>query len=115
MNIKLAFSVRGISKTACMHLSACIQNGIAFTGCNNNEIVVHRNRIEFGRSILSDALDYNGYIIPNMLLKNGFVTYTFGSNMSCSLSGVIEYVGDFPPTEPDNSSVYNELIRKFEV
>lgn len=110
MNIKLAFSVRGISKTACMHLSSVIHNGIQFVGCNN-EIIVHRNKIEFGESVLPEVLASEGYIYPNYFCKNGCVTYIFGDNLSCSLFGIIDYTGVFTPTEPDVPNVYKELYR----
>lgn len=114
INISLDSSVHHITKTAAMALSGNLQTGIAFTYNPSPRIVIYKDRIEFGRCLDATAASASGLIFANFYMEYGNVVYRFGSNLKCSFfNRTIDYVGCFPPTQPDNEELFNMIYPRF--
>lgn len=114
MNIRLDSSVQHITKTACMVFSGTIQNGLMLTNNINANIVIYKDRIEFGKCYHPDLEYVTGLIFPNFYKEYGNIVYRFGTGFKCSVwNKTLDYVGVFPPTEPDNSEIFRLIYPKF--
>lgn len=112
MNIQLDSSVNSISRTAAYHLSGTIQTGVFLS--QNSNVVIYKNRIEFGRCNNPDLQGASGMIAPNFYIEYGNVVYHFGVNLKCGwLSKQIDYVGTMKPTAPDNVEIFNLIYPRF--
>jgi hypothetical protein len=90
MKIKIDSHVRGITRTACYHLSGIIAETLMVTG--KDELIIFKDRILFRKGFFSA------------------IAYNYQSNLRYS-NGIIDYVGFNPPSEPDNVMIFNELYR----
>lgn len=90
MKIKVDSYVRGITKTACYHLSGIIGYYLSQTG--KDELIIFKDKIMFRKGFF------------------GAITYHYQGNLFYN-NGIIDFVGVMPPTEPDNVMVFNELYR----
>lgn len=116
LRIRLDSSVKHISRTACMHLSSSLENGLLLSANPDAEIVIFNNRIEFGRCLRSELAGTSGRLdyFPNFYMEYGNIVYHFGSNLKCSLLGkTIDYVGSFAPTVPDNNDIFQLIYPRF--
>ncbi len=114
IHISLDSSVRHITRVAAMALSGNLQTGISFTCNPSANIVIYKDRIEFGRCLDSQAASGAGLIMANFYMEYGNIVYRFGSNIKCSfLNKTIDYIGCFPPTLPDNQELFNMIYPRF--
>lgn len=112
INVRLDSSVKSITRTAACHLSSVIANGIMLA--QNNEVVIYKDRIDFGRCSNPEIQGMSGNIAPNFFIEYGNVIYRFGSNIKCRwLSKQIDYVGVMAPTSPDNPEIFNLIYPRF--
>lgn len=112
LNIRLDNSVKSISRVAAYHLSSVIANGIMLS--KNNEIIIYKNHIDFGRCNNTEIQGISGNIAPNFYMEYGNIIYRFGSNLKCGwFSKQIDYVGTMPPTSPDNTKIFNLIYPRF--
>ena len=84
INVRLDSSVKSISRTAACHLSSVIANGIMLA--QNNDVVIYKDRIDFGRCSNPEIQGMSGNIAPNFYMEYGNVIYRFGSNLKCGLA-----------------------------
>lgn len=111
-NIHLDSSVKSITRTAAYHLSSAIQNGMLIS--NNSNVTIYKNRIEFGKCNNPSFQNKTGQVAPNFYIEYGNVVYYFGNNLKCGwLSKQLDYCGTFPPTSPDNESIFNLIYPRF--
>lgn len=112
INVRLDSSVKSITRTAACHLSSVIANGIMLA--QNNDVVIYKDRIDFGRCSNPEIQGMSGNIAPNFYMEYGNVIYRFGSNLKCGwFSKQIDYVGTMAPTSPDNPEVFNLIYPRF--
>lgn len=112
LNICLDSSVKSISRTAACHLSSVIANGIMLA--QNNDVVIYKDRIDFGRCSNPEIQGMSGNIAPNFYMEYGNVIYRFGSNLKCGwFNKQIDYVGTMAPTFPDNPEIFNLIYPHF--
>lgn len=112
VNIHLDSSVKSITRTAAYHLSSAIQNGMLIS--NNNDITIYKNRIDFGKCTNPNFQGKTGMVAPNFYIEYGNVMYYFGNNLKCGwLHKQLDYCGEFPPTSPDNESIFNLIYPRF--
>lgn len=112
MNIRLDSSVKSISRVAAYHLSSVIANGIIMS--QSNEVVIYKNRIDFGKCNNAEFQGVSGNIAPNFYIEYGNVIYRFGSNLKCGwFSKQIDYIGTMAPTAPDNPEIFNLIYPRF--
>lgn len=112
INVRLDGSVKSISRTAAYHLSSVIANGIMLS--QNNNIIIYKDRIDFGRCSNPEIQGKSGNIAPNFYIEYGNVIYRFGSNLKCGwLSKQIDYVGTMAPTSPDNPEIFNLIYPRY--
>ncbi len=112
INVRLDSSVKSISRAAACHLSSVIANGIMLA--QNNDVVIYKDRIDFGRCSNPEIQGMSGNIAPNFYMEYGNVIYRFGSNLKCGwLSKQIDYVGTMAPTSPDNPEIFNLIYPRF--
>lgn len=112
ININLDSSVKSISLTAAYHLSSIIGNGIMLS--RNNDIVIYKDRIDFGRCYNPELKGISGNIAPNFYIEYGNVIYRFGSNLKCGwFKKQIDYVGTLAPTSPDNPDIFRLIYPRF--
>ena len=92
--------------------SSVIANGIMLA--QNNDVVIYKDRIDFGRCSNPEIQGMSGNIAPNFYMEYGNVIYRFGSNLKCGwFSKQIDYVGTMAPTSPDNPEVFNLIYPRF--
>lgn len=114
LSVMLDSSVKHITSSAAMALSGVIQNGIMLTQNPNANIVIYKNRIDFGRSINPDLNGFSGLIFTNFYKEYENVIYRYGCNIKCSFWGnTLDYVGAFAPSRPDNADIYQLIYPKF--
>lgn len=107
-------SVKHISRVACMALSGTIENGLMLSSNYSAQIVIYKDRIDFGECYNPDFQGVSGLLFPNFYMEYGNVIYRYGCNLSCSFWGkTIDYVGAFAPTSPDNEQIYNLIYPRF--
>ena len=112
INVRLDHSVKSISRTAACHLSSVIANGIMLA--QNKDVVIYKDRIDFGRCSNPEIQGMSGNIAPNFYMEYGNVIYRFGSNLKCGwLSKQIDYVGTMAPTSPDNYEIFKLIYPRF--
>lgn len=112
INVRLDNSVKSISRTAAYHLSSVITNGIMLS--QNNDVIIYKDRIDFGRCINPEIQGMSGNIAPNFYMEYGNIIYRFGSNLKCGrFSKQIDYVGTMAPTSPDNPEIFNLIYPRF--
>lgn len=112
INVRLDSSVKSISRAAACHLSSVIANGVMLS--QNNDVVIYKDRIEFGQCNDPSLQGRKGIIAPNFYMEYGNVIYRFGSNLKCGwLSKKIDYVGLMAPTSPDNTEIFNLIYPRF--
>ena len=112
INVRLDSSVKSITRTAACHLLSVIANGIMLA--QNNDVVIYKDRIDFGRCSNPEIQGMSGNIAPNFYMEYGNVIYRFGSNLKCGwFSKQIDYVGTMAPTSPDNPEVFNLIYPRF--
>ena len=112
LNISLDSSVKSISRTAACHLSSVIAMGISLS--QNDEIVIYKDRIDFGRCANPKIQGTSGNIAPNFYMEYGSVIYRFGSNLKYGwFSKQIDYVGAMAPKIPDNPEIFNLIYPRF--
>ena len=114
LTIILDPSVKHITKVACMALSGVIENGLVLSENPSANIVIYKDRIDFGRCNNAELLAMSGLIFPNFYKEYESIVYHYGTNLKCSYWGkTLDYVGAFPPTVPDNLQLYNLIYPKF--
>ena len=114
LNIQLDSSVKSITKVAAMCLSGSIENGIFIAQNRNPNIVIYKNRIEFGKCYNPQFQGYSGTIMPNFFLEFGNLVYYFDRAYKHSfLSKKLDYQGIFAPSIPDNEEIFNMIYPKF--
>ena len=114
LSIRLDPSIRHISKVACMAISGTIENGLLLTANPAANIVIYKDKIDFGPCINPELSSASGLIFPNFYKEYNSIVYRFGNNIKCSFWGkTLDYVGNFPPTSPDNVQLYNLIYPKF--
>ena len=112
LNIRLDNSVKSISRVAAYHLSSVIANGMMIS--QNNDVVIYKDRIDFGRCNNAEFQGVSGNIAPNFYIEYGNIVYRFGSNLKCGwFSKQIDYVGTMAPTSPDNPEIFNLIYPRF--
>lgn len=112
INVRLDSSVKSITRTAACHLSSVIANGIMLA--QNNDVVIYKDRIDFGRCSNPKFQGMSGNIAPNFYMEYGNVIYRFGSNLKCGwFNKQIDYVGTIAPTSPDNLEIFNLIYPRF--
>ena len=112
INVRLDSSVKSISRSAAYHLSSIIANGVMLS--QNNDAIIYKDRIDFGRCNNPKCQGVSGNIAPNFYMEYGNVIYRFGSNLKCGwLSKQIDYVGTMAPTSPDNPEIFNLIYPRF--
>ncbi len=114
IRISLDSSVHHITRVAAMALSGNLQTGISLTCNPSANIVIYKDRIDFGRCYDSQAAAGAGLIMTNFYMEYGNIVYRFGSNIKCSFwSKTIDYTGNFPPSQPDNQELFNMIYPRF--
>lgn len=112
INVRLDSSVKSISRIAAYHLSSVIANGIMMS--QNNDVVIYKDHIDFGKCINPEFQGVSGNIAPNFYMEYGNVIYRFGSSLKCGwFSKQIDYVGVMAPTSPDNPEIFNLIYPRF--
>lgn len=114
VNISLDSSVKHITKVACMALSGNIVNGIVFTKNPSPNIVIYKDKIDFGTCLDPDLQSHSGLLFANFYKEYNRIVYRFGPNIKCSFwSKTIDYVGAFPPSVPDDARIFNLIYPRF--
>lgn len=121
IRITLGSSVSSITKEACMFLSGIIENGILLTANPTACVVIYNDRIDFGKTYdenlknVSGSLQHVNELLSSFYIEYGNVVYRWKSFLiKCSLfRKQLKYVGNFPPTEPDNTQIFNLIYPKF--
>lgn len=114
LKMSLDPSVRHITRTACMALSGAIQNGLYLTQNPSSDIIIYKDRIDFGRCLNPEFSRLSGYIFPNFYIEYGNIIYRYGDNIKHSFwSRTIDYTGVFPPSVPDNAQLFNLIYPRF--
>ena len=114
ITISLDPSVKHITKVACMAISGAIENGLVLTQNPSAHIVIYKDRIDFGHCYNAELSVMSGLIFPNFYKEYGNIIYRYGNNLKCSFFGKeLDYVGAFPPSDPDNIPLYNLIYPKF--
>ena len=114
LKISLDSSVKHITKTACMHLSGVLENGIVLSANPYANIVIYKDKIEFGSCMNQELSSVSGLVYPCFFKEYGNIIYRYGSNLKCSLFGkTLDYVGISAPSVPDNEQLYNLIYPKY--
>jgi hypothetical protein len=120
-NIKLDSSVKHLTKVACMALSGYIQNGLALTDHPTADIIIYKDRIDFGKCLRPELWEVSGLLSPILPMFPNFykeyqnIIYRYISNFSfSSLTKTLDFTGVFPPTEPDNEEIFKLLYPRFQ-
>ena len=110
INIQLDSSVKSITKVAAMCLSGAIDPNIK----------ICKDRIEFGKCYTPELQGFSGNLyptipLPNFYLEFGNLIYYYDkSAYKHSLwSKELDYRGIFPPTSPDDPTIFNLIYPKF--
>ncbi len=115
ISIRLDSSVKHITKVACMALSGTIENGLVISQNPSADIVIYKDRIDFGKCLNSELSHVSGLIFTNFYKEYNNIIYRFGSNLKCSFIGrTIDYVGSLAPTTPDNEQLYQLIYPRFQ-
>lgn len=114
IKVRLDSSVKHITQSACMALSGTIENGLMLSANPSAEIVICKDKIEFGRCCNPELLMSSGLIFPNFYKEYNNIVYRFGNNLRCSFfNKTLDYVGTFVPTSPDNEQIYHLIYPRF--
>ena len=120
INIQLDSSVKSITKVAAVCLSGAIANGIVLAQNENPNIKICKDRIEFGKCYTPELQGFSGNLyptipLPNFYLEFGNLIYYYDkSAYKHSLwSKELDYRGIFPPTSPDDPTIFNLIYPKF--
>lgn len=118
--IKLDPSVKHLTKVACMALSGYIQSGMALTDHPTADIIIYKDRIDFGKCLHPELYMYSGLLTPMLPMFPNFykeqqnIVYRFTNAFHySSLTKTLDYKGMFAPTEPDNPEIYQLLYPRF--
>lgn len=121
IQISLDSSVKHLTKVACMALSGYLENGIVLTNNPAATIIIHKDRIDFGKSLRPELNSYSGVLspmfpfFPNYYKEHQNIIYRFDSGFSYSLlTKTLDYVGIFAPTEPDNAEMFKLIYPRFQ-
>ena len=114
IKIKLDSSVKHITKVACMALSGCIENGLVLTNNFTAEIIIYKDRIDFGKCLRPELSNASGLLSPILPMFPNFykeyqnIIYRYANNYGfSSLTKTLDYVGVFAPVVPDNEVIFN--------
>lgn len=98
-----------------MAISGSLENGILLSGSESNLITIYSDRIDFGKCLNNDLIEFSGHLFSNFYKEYGNIVYRFGSNLKCSwLSKTIDYKGIMAPTTPDNETLYHLIYPRFQ-
>lgn len=118
--IMLSPEVKHLTQVACYAISGYIQTGLVLTSNLSADIVIYKDRIDFGT-----CLDVNfdgiqgslGPVLPffqNYYKEGRNIVYRYDSGFNYSMfSKTLDYVGVYAPTEPDNAELFHLLYPKF--
>lgn len=97
-----------------MAISGVIENGLVLNNNPSAQIVIYKDRIDFGRCYNPDLDGLAGLIFPNFYKEYSNIIYRYGCNLKCSFfNRTIDYVGSFPPIVPDNEDIFHVIYPKF--
>lgn len=114
INIQLDSSVKSITKVAAMCLSGAIANGIMLTQNPNPNIIIFKNKIEFGKCYNPDLQGVSGNVFPCFYIEYENLVYYFNSGYKFSIFGKrLDYAGIFAPSVPDNPKIFDLIYPKF--
>lgn len=121
LNIKLDPSVKHLTKVACMALSGYISGGLLLTNNPTADIVIYKDKIDFGRCLHPELSGFSGKLSPMLPVSPNFykeyqdIVYRYAANLKWSMwSKTIDYVGMFAPTEPDNYEIFKQLYPRYQ-
>ena len=114
INIQLDSSVKSITKVAAMCLSGAIANGIVLTKQTNPNIIIFKNKIEFGKCVNPELQGMSGMVFPCFYIEYGNLVYYFNDAYKYSLWGKkLYYKGLFVPSKPDDPVIFELIYPKF--
>ena len=114
IRILLDPSVKHITNVASMVLSGTIENGIILSNNPTPNIVIYKDRIDFGRCMDINLDSISGLIFPNFYKEYDRIVYRYGDNLKCSFFGkTLDYVGIMAPSVPDNDQLFHIIYPRF--